>query len=187
MENIVVSDIMTREVITIKPDVNLLECAKKMVRKRVDSLLIVDKKRLVGFINQKDILWALIKKSKKGLAEIKAIDISPKKIATIKPFATIKEALIKMKKLKFNRLPVLHDKELVGIVTIKDILNFQPEFYPELEEFAKIREETKKLKKIKKAKDRKSAHEGICEECGNQDILFKTNGMFICESCKNSL
>ncbi len=187
MENIVVSDIMTQEVITIKPELNLLECARKMVRKRVDSLLIADKKKLVGFINQKDILWALIKKSKKDLVEIKAIDISPKKIATIKPSSKIQEALVKMKKLKFNRLPVIYNKELVGIVTIRDILNFQPEIYPELEEFAKIREETQKLKKIKKAKDRKSAHEGICEECGNQDILSKINGMFICESCKNSM
>ena len=119
--------------------------------------------------------------------EIKAIDISPKKIATIKPSSKIQEALVKMKKLKFNRLPVIYNKELVGIVTIRDILNFQPEIYPELEEFARIREETQKLKRIKKAKDRKSAHEGICEECGNQDILSKINGMFICESCKNSM
>ena len=121
------------------------------------------------------------------LVEIKAVDISPKKIATIKPFTSIPEALVKMKKLKFNRLPVIHNKELVGIITAKDILNFQPEFYPELEEFARIREATKKLKRIKKAKDRKSAHEGICEECGSQDILVKTNGMFVCESCKNSM
>ncbi len=75
----------------------------------------------------------------------------------------------------------------MGIVTAKDILNFHPEFYPELEEFAKIRQETEKLKRIKKAKEKKSMREGICEECGNQSILFKTNGMFICEACKNIL
>ncbi|HUS49374.1 MAG TPA: CBS domain-containing protein [Candidatus Paceibacterota bacterium] len=185
MKEILVVDIMTREPITIKPDTNLLECAKKMVRKRVGSLLLVDNKKLVGFIDEKDILWALIKKSKKDLAEIKAIDISPKKIATIKPSFTLKEAIQKMKKLKFDRLPVIHDKELVGMITVKDILNFHPEVYPELDEFAKIREETKKLKRIKKAKGGKSTHQGICEQCGKQDILLKTNGMSICEACKN--
>jgi len=185
MKKILVADIMTREPVTINPETNLLECAKKMVRKRVGSLLIVNKKKLVGFLDQKDILWALIKKSKKDLSTIKAIDISPKKIATIKPFFTIKEATQKMKKLKFERLPVIHNKELIGIITVKDILSFNPEIYPELDEFARIREETKKLKRIKKVKERKSAHQGICEECGKEDLLFKTNGMFICESCKN--
>ena len=181
MNNIPISSIMTREPIIIKPDTNLLECAKKMVKKRVGSLLLVDKKRLVGFISEKDILWALIKKSKEDLSKIRAIDISPRKIATIKPSTTIPEAIEKMKKLKFKKLPVIHNRELVGIVTVKDILNFHPEFYPELEEFSKIREESEKLKKLKKIKT------GICEECGNPGILSRTNGILICESCKDSI
>lgn len=184
MEHILVSDVMTKEPIVIKPNTNLLECAKKMVRKRVGSLLIVDKKRLVGFISEKDILWALIKKSKKDLSTIKAIDISPKKIATIKPSFTIKEAIQKMKKLKFEKLPVIHEGKLVGMITNRDILSFHPELYPELEELAQIREEAKKLKRVK---NRGSIHEGICEECGNQDILHKFNGMLVCEHCRDSL
>jgi len=186
MDNILVADIMTREPIVIKPSLNLLECAKTMVRKRVGSLPIINKKKLVGFISQKDILWALIKKSKKDLSTIKAIDISQKKIATVKPSATIEEAIKKMKKLKFERFPVINEGELVGMITIKDILNFNPEFYPELEEFALIREESEKLKRVKKAKDRSLIRDGICEECGNQDVLQKIDGLFICESCKNS-
>jgi len=185
MKNIFVADVMTREPIIISPETTLLECAKKMVRKRVGSLLIVSKKKLVGFVSEKDILWALIKKSKEDLAKIKAIDISPKKIATIKPISTIAEALRKMKKLKFEKLPVIHEKNLVGIITAKDILNFNPELYPELEEFAQIREETEKLKRVKKAKDKAFMHEGICEECGNQDILHRFNGMIVCESCRD--
>ena len=187
MGRILVTDIMTREPVIIKPDADLLECAKKMVRKRVGSLLLINKKKLVGFISQEDILWALIKKSKKDLSDIKAIDISPKKIATIKPSATIEEAMKKMKKLKFERLPVILKKELIGIITVKDILNFHPALYPELDEFAQIREETKKLKRLKKIKGAKSLNEGICEECGAQDILYRINGMLVCESCKNSM
>lgn len=187
MNNLLVSDVMTREPITAKPDTNLLECIKKMVKKNVGCLLLIDKKKLVGFISRKDILWALTKKPKEDLSSIKAIDISPRKIATIKPNAPIEEVLKKMKKLKFERLPVIHEKELVGMITAKDILNFNPEFYPELEEFAKIREESNKLKLIKKAKERKSSYEGICEECGSQDFLYKVHGMLVCESCKEML
>ena len=186
MKSIVVADIMTREPETIKPDTNLSECAKKMVKKKVGSLLIVDGKKLVGFISRQDVLWALVKKSKEDLSFIKAIDISPKKIATIKPSATIKEVLSKMKKLKFDRLPVIQEKELVGMLTVKDILNFSPEYYPELDEFAQIREETQKLKRVKKSKKRVTT-EGLCSECGNHDILFRENGMLICPSCAESM
>ena len=187
MKNILVSDVMTRYPIIVSPDTNLLDCAKTMIKKKVGSLLLVDKtrkKKLVGFLAQKDILWALIKKSKEDLSKIKAIDISPKKIAIIRPDTTIDEVLNKMKKLKFEKLPVIQEGELVGIITLKDILTFNPEIYPEIEELAKIREESEKLKRIKKAQERRI--EGVCEECGNTDFLQRFNGMLVCENCKSS-
>ncbi len=185
MYKILVSDIMTREPISISPKSNLLECAKRMVQKRTGSLLLLENKKLVGLISTQDILWALVKKSQEDLSKIIAKDISPKKIATIKPSATLEEALKKMKESKFERLPVIDNAELVGIITIKDILSFNPEIYPELEEFAKIREESKKLKLVKKAKEKISSQEGICEECGNYGPLYRNKGMLVCSSCKN--
>jgi|SRR3989344_568429 len=185
MEHILVSDIMTREPISINPETNLLECARKMVKKKTGSLVLAEKNKLVGMISRHDVLWALIKKSKSSLSSIKAKDISPKKILTIKPSATLDEAIKKMKSSKFERLPVVENNKLVGIITIKDILNFHPEIYPELEEFAKIREESNKLKLVKKAKEKELSREGICEECGHQEILYKVNGMLICESCRD--
>jgi CBS domain-containing protein len=187
MENILVSDLMTREPITTSPSTTLLECANKMVKKKTGSLLIVNEKRLLGIISEYDILWALIKKSKEDLSKIKAIEISPKKIATIRPEARLEEAWKKMKTLKFERLPVIQDKELVGLITAKDILNFNPNLFPELDEFAQIREESNKLKLIKKAKERNTFKDGICEECGNHGLLYRINGQLICESCRDRI
>ncbi len=180
-----VSDLMTQDPITISPETNLLECVKKMVKKRTGSVLIVDKKKLVGLISEHDILWALTKKLPSDLVKIKAIDISPRKLATIKPSTPLEEAWRKMKKLKFERLPVIKDKELVGLITAKDILNFHPELYRELDEFAQIREEARKLKSIKKIKDAQKITEGICEGCGNQEILYRVHGNLLCTSCKD--
>ncbi len=182
MKGILVADLMTREPRSVLPETNLLQCAKQMVQKRAGSLLLVKEKKLVGIIARKDILWALVKKSKEDLAMIRAIDISPRKIATIKPTKSISEALRKMKDLKFERLPVIQNKELVGIITLKDILNFHPELYPELKESEQIAEEAEKLKRFKKRK----VSDGICEECGNRDMLVEFNGMLVCESCRNS-
>ncbi len=183
MKDVLVSDIMTREPYSISPYTNLLQCAKTMIKERTGSLLLVTGKKLVGIISRRDILWALVKKSKEDLSSIRAIDISPRKIATIKPTKSVDEALKKMKKLKFDRLPVIHHKELVGIITMRDILNFHPEIYPEIGEYSQIKEESEKLKRFKKRK----VNDGICEECGNRDLLVEFNGMMICESCRDSM
>ena len=193
MKEILVSDIMTHNPATIQPDTNLLECAKVMVRKKVGSLVVIDKKKkLLGFISKHDVLWALVKKSKEDLRKIKAIDISPKKIATIKPEATVREAINKIKELKFERLPVVKKKELVGIITVRDILNFHPEIYTELEEFAKIREESEKLRRVMEKPDvsfgdikekELSRKEGSCERCGEKSSLQKFNEMLLCGNC----
>lgn len=185
MEAIQVADVMTRNPLCAHPETNLLECAKKMVKNRTGSLLLVEENKLKGFISEHDILWALIKKSKDDLVNIKAIDISPRKIAVIKPSATILQAFEKMKKLKFERLPVVKEKELLGLVTAKDILNFHPEFYPELEELSQIREETEKLNRIKKVKASVPVREGFCEECGNTDLLYRSSGMLVCSNCRD--
>jgi CBS domain-containing protein len=187
MREIIVADIMTKNPLAIDPSSSLLECAKVMVKKNTGSLLLLSDRRLVGIISREDILWALVKKSPEELKDIKAIEISPKKIATIRPTAKVEEALRKMKRLKFQRLPVIQKGICLGLITFKDILSFHPELYPEMDEFEKIREEAQKLGRIKKAKERRYVHEGICEECSNVDLLYRINGMLICESCRDSM
>ena len=184
MSKVTIADIMIRDLVKIKPETNLIECARKMVRKRVSSLVMVEKNKLVGFLSQKDILWALIKKSKKDLSQIKAIDISPKKIITLKPDLTIEQAMKKIKNSRFYRYPVIENDEILGIISIREILDFKPELYPEFEELEKIKRDEEKLKKIEEEKMQRLGREGICEECGNQDILVKHNGMMMCESCR---
>ncbi|MEK6827585.1 MAG: CBS domain-containing protein [Nanoarchaeota archaeon] len=184
MKDLLVSDIMTRELLTVAPNSNLMECAKKIVKNKVGSLVIVENDKLVGLISQKDILWAITKKSNADLTKIKAIEISPKKIAVISPNQTIKEAIEKMNRLRFERLPVVFKNKLVGFITARDILNVHPEVYPEMEEFAKIREEAEKLSRIKKAE---KGRDGICEECGHEGVLFKIDGRLVCESCREDI
>jgi len=177
---IMVADVMTRNPLTVSPETSLLDCAKKMLKNKIGALLIVSKnKKLVGYIAQKEILWAIIKKPK-NLQGIKAIDISAKKLTTIPPKLTIKEAIKRMK--KYKRLPVVQKGELVGLLSAKDILNFNPEFYPEFEEMSKIREESEKLKRLKEIGYKTS--QGYCEECGNYSPLSKSGKGLVCEECR---
>lgn len=80
MEKVLVADVMTRELITVGPDVDLLECARKMIRKGIGCLLITgDDGKFLGFLSQRDIMWAIVKQKNADLSKIKAIDLSPKK------------------------------------------------------------------------------------------------------------
>ena len=179
-----VGDLMTRNFIHVAPDTNLKKCAKKMIKKRVGSLIIKDDKKLRGILTEKDIVWAVVKKSKKDLKNILAKDLMKRKVHTIKPSADIADALKKFKKKKIRRLPVIENKKVIGMLTIKDILKVDPGLYELISENMKIKEETEKLKYSPKL--RAERKQGICEECGEFELLLNDEGQWLCDDCYSS-
>ncbi len=179
-----VGDIMTRDFVSAKPDISVLQAIKLMVKKRVGSLILEEKDILKGILTEKDIMWALSKKSGRDLAKVKAGEICTKKITTIKPSADIYDAIKLMKKAKFRRLPVTIKKRVVGLLTQKDVLRIQPELFDIVRENYAIKEESEKMKRIKSPE---SFKEGLCEECVNFDILYNIDGELMCESCREAM
>jgi CBS domain-containing protein len=177
-----VGDLMTRNFIWTTPETDLKKCAKIMLKRRVGSLIIKEKDsdKLKGILTEKDIVWAVIKKSKKDLSKIMAKDIMKRKVHTIKPGADIVDALKKIEKKKVRRLPVVENKQVIGMLTTKDIFKVSPDLFESIAETVKIREESDKLKKHQRGKPRKL---GVCEECGEQDLLTQDDGAWICSSC----
>lgn len=175
-----VGDLMTRNFIFTSPETNLRECAKLMIKKRVGSLIIKDEKKLRGILTEKDIIWAIVKKSKKDLKNIQAKALMKRKVITIKPEADITEAMTKFRKKKIRRLPVVENGKLIGLLTTKDILRIDPGLYQMIAETVKIKEETEKLKRSNITTQRK---QGICEECGGYDLLYQDEAQWLCDSC----
>jgi CBS domain-containing protein len=179
-----VGDIMTRNFVSAKPDITFLDAVKLMVKKRVGSLVLVEDDILKGILTEKDIMWAISKKSSRGdLSEIKAEEVCTKKITTIRPSADIYDAIKLMKKAKFRRLPVVIKKRVIGLLTLKDILRIEPELFEIAKENYTIKEEAEKLKRKEAAE---KFQEGICDECGNFDILYNVDGGLICEGCRDA-
>ncbi|MBU3912743.1 MAG: CBS domain-containing protein [Nanoarchaeota archaeon] len=179
-----VGDIMTRNFVSVSSSTNLIDCAKEMMKKRVGSLVLREGQKLVGLLTEKDIIWALTKTKNKNLDAIKAKDVASKKVAVIKPGADLYEALGRMKKLKFRRLPVVVNGSVIGMLTMKDILRIDPTLFADINFAEKIREESEKLKRMKTARWIK---EGMCEECGNFNILYKVDERLLCEPCKEDM
>jgi CBS domain-containing protein len=184
MKKIAVGDIMTRQIISVRPDDSLYKCAKTLVKKRVNTLLVTNSKTLLGIISARDIMWVITKKPKVDLRKIKAIDIAKKKVAVTQPSADITNALDKMRAVNFRRLPVVSNGELIGVVTLKDILRIEPDLYHEIGHLSDIREEKIKLEK---ADIEPYTTEGPCESCDAFAELFNVEGQALCSDCKAAL
>jgi len=178
-----VGDIMTRNVVSVKPNSTVTDCAKSMFKKDVGLVIVKDEEKLKGVVTEKDIIWALTKKH--DLSAVKAKDIMLRKITTIKPSRDIYEALVRMKNGKLRWLPVTVKGNVIGILTIKDILRIEPSLFEIAVGNVQIKEETEKLKRRHNIIDGKGSKilEGECEECGNYGLLSDLGSKLVCDSC----
>jgi CBS domain-containing protein len=183
-DKIRVGDVMTRSFTHLKPDSSLYETARTMVKNRVGSVILKEGNELKGIVTEKDIVWAITKKKCKDLDTITARDIATKKIITIKPEATLNEALERMNRKRTRRLPVLSNKKIIGYITLRDILKIRPALLESLEKWGFIREEQEKKERSESAISGNFI-EAPCEECGNFDILEDIEGRKVCEGCKD--
>lgn len=174
-----VGDIMTRDFIYASPNTDLKTCTKLMVRKKVGSLIIKEDEKLKGLLTEKIILWAVVKKSKSHLKDIKAKDVMKKKVITIKPSADIREAIDRFTKEKIRRLPVVEHGKVIGMLTQNDVLKIDPDLYGVIAESVQIREETEKLRRSESP----SEDYGICDGCGDYEMLKEEDGENLCENC----
>lgn len=113
-----IKDLMKRPFVVDK-DMDLAEAAKTMSDKKIGSLLFVSGNKIKGIISEGDLMKNFTRNSKIS-------QIMEKKVITIGPDEPIDRALEIMRENKIKRLPVTVKNELVGIVTLTDIMaNFE--------------------------------------------------------------
>jgi CBS domain-containing protein len=118
-----VQDLMTRDVITLRPVDNLRRVDALLRRGRVRHLPVVDGGRLVGLVTHRDLLAA----AARGREEpaVWAMDAMTRDPTTVRPDSSLREALELMLRNKFGCLPVVDaGGALVGILTESDLVRF---------------------------------------------------------------
>ncbi len=126
-----INDWMTRDVITVEPDVSMMKVSKIMKEKHIRRLPVVDAgKKLLGIVTDRDIKEASPSKATTLdihelyylLSEIKVKDIMTVKPFTVTPNNTIEKASLVMMEKRVGGLPVVDDQGVVvGIITESDI------------------------------------------------------------------
>jgi signal-transduction protein with cAMP-binding, CBS, and nucleotidyltransferase domain len=177
-----VGDVMTKKFISASSSMNAVDCAKLMAKKRVGSLLIIEGQKLKGIITEGDIMLAVAKE--KNLKKTRINGIMTKKIVGISPSKDISDALLLMKNKSVRWLPVLAGRNVIGLLTEKDILKIQPDLADITMQNIKIAEEEEKWKRIKAVDEYRWIKEGPCQECGVYDLLYKAGSRYLCATCR---
>jgi CBS domain-containing protein len=115
-----VKDVMTTPAITVREDTSLHDVAEVLAAQRVSGLPVVDSDlAVVGVISEADI----IRKEAGQLSEARtAGEAMTAPALTIEPWRPVTEAARAMLREQVNRLPVVSDGELVGIVARADLV-----------------------------------------------------------------
>lgn len=138
----IVSDIMSRDVMTITPDTSYRDVWKKIFSTHWHTIPVINtQKKLVGIITRKDLLarmypnyqdvlefletsqdFEAMEDRIKELAPIKVKDIMCKTVIFSRESTLVMRALSRMIVRHVDQLPVLNDEdEVVGVITKGDI------------------------------------------------------------------
>lgn len=126
MMNLSAEDIMLENVIVANPDDLVAACKLRMFRSNIGALPIVDGKKLVGIITHRDVLWA-----GNEVVTLKIKDLMTKELITAEKDTSVIEISKIMSETGLQRIPVVENGNLVGLVTqsciIKAVANkFKP-------------------------------------------------------------
>ena len=147
-----IKDVMNKDVITCKPDDSVGYLAKLFSENHISGVPVVEKGKVVGIASETDLLrlfktpefsnelllpsplevieiplrnlvrFEEIKKAIEGVKIKPVRDIMKKTIRSISPDESLEDGSNIMVKYKVNRLPVIDNGKLVGIVARSDIL-----------------------------------------------------------------
>jgi len=131
-------ELMSTPVITVRPDAGLKDVAEVLVTHGISGMPVVDPvEGLVGMISESDFLTKLeyeredssffdrlagiLGTDGKGSART-AADVMKRRLVTAKPDATVHELIHLMTSHAIDRVPIVEDGRVVGIVTRADVL-----------------------------------------------------------------
>lgn len=147
-----VKDAMNRDVITCKPDDTLSTLVDLFKNKHISGMPVVESEKVVGIVSETDLLKLFktpevseemflpspfeiiempirsvirFEEFKKALEDIRikpVKDIMKKKVYFISPDSSLEDASSMMVKHRVNRLPVIENGKLVGILVRSDII-----------------------------------------------------------------
>jgi CBS domain-containing protein len=117
-----VADLMSTPAATCIATEEISALAAKMTRQNVSSLVVVSKDNYpLGIVTEKDLVGKVLARGD-YVRRLTASDVMSTNPLTVAPEAFYYEALLTMVKNKVKHLVVVSEEQLVGIVTLRDLI-----------------------------------------------------------------
>jgi citrate synthase len=116
----VVADVMSSPVVTAEPSEMLATVAARMAEHRLGSVVVVEQHRPVGILTERD----LVRFAAAGgdPAETKVSEWMTESPDVVGPDVEVSEAWRSLAEHGYRHIPVVEDTELVGVVSMRDLM-----------------------------------------------------------------
>ena len=111
-------------VFTATSDKSLLDIAKLLQQHGVGCIVIVSDNKIAGIVSERDLLRAIGQAGPKVL-EQPVSDFMTKTVITAREADTVDQLMAEMTKRRFRHMPVVEKDQLIGLVSIGDLVKIQ--------------------------------------------------------------
>jgi CBS domain-containing protein len=115
-----VRDLMVSDVVTIEPSTSVVEAAGQMIQQEKEPLPVVEGGRAVAIVTDRDIVAHVVAEGRDP-SSTTVEDIASHELVTIGPDQDVEEARRLMDQHQLDRILVVEDDRLVGIISEADI------------------------------------------------------------------
>ncbi|QQZ28598.1 CBS domain-containing protein [Thiothrix subterranea] len=119
-----VSDILAKkgsEILSISPTVTVIDAVKAMAQQKVGALLVLEAGKLRGIVSEQDYTRKVILTCLNA-EQMLVQDIMTRQVVVTRPDQPVQEVMAIMTERRIRHLPVMHNGELVGLVSIGDLV-----------------------------------------------------------------
>jgi len=110
------------DVITIEPTATLETAAKTLAAHKIGALLVLGPdRRVVGILSERDIVRTLAERGAGALGEPLS-QVMTRKVVTCSQSDTVGVLMERMTTGKFRHLPVVEQEQVIGVVSIGDVV-----------------------------------------------------------------
>jgi len=111
-------------VVSISPEATVYSALELMAAKNVGALLVMKDSKVIGILSERDYARKVILEGRSSLNT--AVEkIMSGKVLYVTPNMSVEEGLAVMSDKRCRHLPVIQDKELIGMVSIGDLVKAQ--------------------------------------------------------------
>ena len=110
-------------VVSVSPDTIIFDALSLMSKFNVGAVLVMDNDKLVGVFTERDYARKIILKGRTSL-DTSVSEIMSDELITVHPEESIAECMVIMSNKRVRHLPVVQKGQLIGIISIGDVVKY---------------------------------------------------------------